>query len=496
MLKLQNGSDIRGIACQNDEKEVNLTPDRVKRIFLAFNEWLGSKSDKMEIKIAIGTDSRITGTEFREIGIDALTSEGVQVLDCEMATTPAMFMTTVMDGYNCDGAVMITASHLPYYHNGFKFFTKDGGLEKSDITEILTIASSIDLKEEHIEHNGEVEVRNLIEDYSKLLVDKIRSEVNSSENYDKPLLGTKILVDAGNGAGGFFEDKILAVLGADTTGSQFLNPDGMFPNHIPNPENKEAMKSACDAVVANESDIGIIFDTDVDRAALVGRGGKSINTNALIALISKIILNEHPNSTIVTDSITSDGLTKFIESNGGVHHRFKRGYKNVINEAIRLNAQGEKSYIAIETSGHAALEENYFLDDGSYLIAKILIEVARLKERNLTVMDLIADLEEPLESEEHRISIEVEDFKPYAQGIIEDLKEYVSKFEGWSQAPKNYEGVRVNCDEMSGNGWFLARISLHEPLLVLNIESNERGGASNIYSELKKFLSAYNLIQF
>jgi phosphomannomutase len=100
----------------------------------------------------------------------------------------------------------------------------------------------------------------------------------------------------------------------------------------------------------------------------------------LIALISAIILEEHSNSIIVTDSITSNGLKEFIEEKlGGVHHRFKRGYKNVINEAIRLNKEGKESYLAIETSGHAALKENYFLDDGAYLIAKILIKMAKLK---------------------------------------------------------------------------------------------------------------------
>lgn len=73
-----------------------------------------------------------------------------------------------------------------------------------------------------------------------------------------------------------------------------MNPDGMFPNHIPNPENKEAMESICKAVLDNKSDLGIIFDTDVDRAAIVGKNGKPINKNALIAVISSIVLEEHP----------------------------------------------------------------------------------------------------------------------------------------------------------------------------------------------------------
>ena len=81
-------------------------------------------------------------------------------------------------------------------------------------------------------------------------------------NGDQPLQGMHIIVDAGNGAGGFFAQNVLEPLGANTTGSQFLEPDGNFPNHIPNPENKEAMASICKAVVEHKADLGRIFDSD------------------------------------------------------------------------------------------------------------------------------------------------------------------------------------------------------------------------------------------
>ncbi|HEH6786422.1 TPA: phosphomannomutase/phosphoglucomutase [Clostridioides difficile] len=494
LYKLQNGTDIRGIAYENDSKEVNLTVEEVKKIAKAFHIWLKEKTKKDKVTVAIGTDSRITGSQFRSTVIETLTNDDCNVIDCEIATTPAMFMTTIMDGYNSDGAIMITASHLPYYYNGLKFFTESGGLEKTDIKEMLDIAvknDSVDYEE--VNKKGEVIVKNLIEDYSNLLIDKIRKGVNSSKNYEKPFSGLKILVDAGNGAGGFFAEKVLHILGADTTGSQFLNPDGMFPNHIPNPENKEAMESICKAVLDNNSDLGIIFDTDVDRAAIVGKNGNPINKNALIAVISSIVLEEHPKTAIVTDSITSEGLAKFINELQGSHHRFKRGYKNVINEAIRLNSEGEECHLAIETSGHAALKENYFLDDGAYLIAKILIKVAKLSLEGKTIEELIENLEEAQEEKEVRIGINKEDFRPYAEDILKDLDSYVKSIDGWSVAPNNFEGIRVNCDESNGDGWFLLRISLHEPLLALNIESNKIGGAEQIYSKLKLFLEKYDL---
>ena len=166
------------------------------------------------------------------------------------------------------------------------------------------------------------------------------------------------------------------------------------------------MASICDAVLREKADLGIIFDTDVDRAALVDEAGNALNRNELIALISAVILEEHPGSAIVTDSITSSGLKWFIEEHlKGIHHRFKRGYKNVINESIRLNQEGTESWLAIETSGHAALKENHFLDDGAFLVAKLLIQMAKLKRNGRSLGELIAPLPRARESGEFRLKI-------------------------------------------------------------------------------------------
>ena len=102
-------------------------------------------------------------------------------------------------------------------------------------------------------------------------------------------------------------------LGANTDGSRYLDPDGSFPNHIPNPENEQAMQSIMDAVREAHADLGIIFDTDVDRAGAVLSDGSELNRNRIIAMLSAILLREHPGTTIVTDSITSTGLAAFIK---------------------------------------------------------------------------------------------------------------------------------------------------------------------------------------
>jgi phosphomannomutase len=491
---LQNGSDIRGIATEGIAGEsVNFTPAIVERIAVAFVTWLSEKSGlaNKQMTIAIGRDSRISGPELLRAFMKGILSTGANGVDCNISSTPSMYMSTIFETTRYNGSVMLTASHLPYNRNGIKFFTSDGGLEKKDITRILDMAAK--QVRPNAKKPGTASQYDLIADYSNFLITTIRGKVNHPDHYDTPLEGFHIVVDAGNGSGGFFVDKVLEPLGADTEGSQFLEPDGMFPNHIPNPENEEAMASIEKAVRHNKADLGIIFDTDVDRSAAVDQTGTGINRNSLIALIATIILEEHPYSTIVTDSITSDGLTEFIEQELlGKHHRFQRGYKNVINEAIRLNDEGEKCWLAIETSGHAALKENYFLDDGAYLITKLLVKAALLKQKGETLMSLTKRLKTPLESKEIRLKITIPDFKAYGNKVIADLTEFVKVIEGWQIVPNNYEGIRVSCDGGSGNGWFLLRLSLHDPVIPLNIESNRVGGVQIITDKLSSFLKHYN----
>lgn len=210
------------------------------------------------------------------------------------------------------------------------------------------------------------------------------------------------------------------------------------------------MTAVTEAVKKANADFGIIFDTDVDRAGAVDDEGKPVNRNRLIAMISAIILETHPGATIVTDSVTSSGLADFIASLGGVHHRFKRGYKNVINEAVRLNALGVDAELAIETSGHAALKENYFLDDGAYLVTKLIIKLAQLREQNKSISHLISTLKEPAEACEIRLKITKEDFKAAGEKIIDGVLKTAKEKEGWQIAKDNYEGVRVTVL----NGWF------------------------------------------
>ena len=489
LMYLKSGTDIRGRAIEKDGKPIDLTDSRLVNITVALVDFLKNKLGKNELSVTVGYDSRLSSPHIAEIVMNTLSYCGVKVSDCGMSSTPSMFMSVI--NFGMDAAIEITASHLPMEMNGLKFFTREGGFSGNDIKVILENAQTKNVAIPEL--TGKTEKLDNMGKYCADLCDMIKKGVNA-ENYDTPLKNLKIVVDAGNGVGAFYAEKVLKVLGADTQGSRYLEPDGNFPNHIPNPENKEAMASICEAVTESGADLGVIFDTDCDRAACVDKSGNEINRNKLVALASYIALKGNDGGTVVTDSVTSDGLNEFIEKNlGGVHHRFKRGYKNVIDEAIRLEAEeGKNAPLAIETSGHAAFKENYYLDDGAYLITKIIIEAARLAEKGKAVESIIKDLKTPLEEREVRFTIKLSDFKAYGLSVIDDFKALCDKTDGIKVAPVNHEGVRVNFCEALGDGWQLLRMSVHEPLLVLNCESNSAGGVNKMLDFFKAFILQYD----
>jgi len=482
LRKLKSGTDVRGRAVGEDAP---LTQEAAARIGAAFVKWLQGKGVDHP-RVAIGRDSRITGEMLLDACAEGCHQAGAQVECYGLCTTPAMYMSLITEGFACDGSVMITASHHPYDCNGMKFFTRAGGIESGDLDEILDIACS---DAPLLGDAGPIVRRDFLPVYCEQLKDRVRRGLDT--DIQKPLLGLHVVVDAGNGAGGFYA-HLLEDLGAWVEGSQFLEPDGMFPNHIPNPENEQAMASVSAAVVKAGADLGVIFDTDCDRVAIVDRTGREINRNRLIALVSAILLDKKPGLTIVTDSVTSSGLNQFIMEWGGEHYRYKRGYRNVINEAIRLNEAGIDCPLAIETSGHAALRENHFLDDGMYLVTVLICEAMRLKQEGRELPDLIADLKEPKESVEMRLTIDAEDFRAAGRAAIEKVMDHAAFAPGWHIATDNREGVRISFDLQGGtsNGWFLLRLSVHDPVLPLNIESDVEGGVREMAAALLAVLSS------
>ena len=212
----------------------------------------------MELGVSVGSDPRISGPAMEAALVAGLVAGGSHVTTFGIATTPCMFHSIVSPEAGFRGAIMITASHMPYNANGLKFFVEQGGLDKPDISDVLQRAAALAANagitmddplatQAHLLQAAMQadcsRVRQLpfLSNYAAHLRSLIVDGVRHPETPQFPLLGLKIVVDAGNGSGGFFAEQVLAPLGADTTGSQFLDPDGTFPNHVPNPEHPSAM---------------------------------------------------------------------------------------------------------------------------------------------------------------------------------------------------------------------------------------------------------------
>ncbi|MDR0896386.1 MAG: phosphomannomutase/phosphoglucomutase [Oscillospiraceae bacterium] len=471
--QLKNGSDIRAVAVAEGDAPAPLNAAVGRQVGAAFAQWLSARLQKPAeaLTVAVGRDSRVTGEALAAAIGEGLASQGAKVLACGLCTTPAMFMTTVL--LKTDGAVMTTASHLPWQRNGYKFFTPAGGLNGLDISAILSMAVEMTISQP----GQPARAVDFLTMYKAHLADLVRRHLPGAQ----PLAGLHVVVDAGNGAGGFYAD-LLSELGASVAGSQLLEPDGHFPGHLPNPEAPEAMDALSDAVRRAGADLGVIFDADCDRAALADAEGNEINRNRLIALTGAMLLRETPGAVIVSDSVVSAGLSRFIAARGGALYRFKRGYRNVIDEAMRLNAEGIDCPLAIETSGHAALRENYFLDDGMYLATRLIIEAMRLKRAGESLTALLDGLPEAKEAAEIRMPIKAQDFRPIGEAALLRVTEALGTAPGWRIDADNREGVRL-CHG-TDDTWCLLRLSLHDPLLVLNAESDRPGGVAAMLCEL------------
>ena len=479
-MKLRSGAEIRG-------SEKLLSDARVEKLGYAFACWLAEREgcSPDALRLAVGRDPRPSGERIAAALIRGITAADSDVLDCDLCAAPALFAAATPGASPVHGAVMVTADVPDPAVNGFRFITARGGLHPADVEELLRRAARAEVPERLVVRHDAVGPY-----YEKL---RQAAAVHLEDDALKPLLGMRVIVDA-RGALGMDYAAFLESMGVDVEGS--LRPaEGDDPREaFTNPDDPRALEAVTRAVLDNRADLGVIFNASGDRAAIVDQDGKPLSHNRLIALAAAMLLDAHPGATFVTDSVTSSGLSAFIAEWGGIHYRFKRGYRNVIDEAIRLNDEGIDCPLAIETSGHAAFRDNGFLDDALYLMTRIVCEALNRKREGQALTGLIDDLQEPVESVEIRLPVlEFEDWEPEeeAQEVVEKLLSHTLEHPEWQMAPDSREGVRItfNLDGGVNNAWFMLRKSVHDPVMALNAQSAVPGGVKRILREL------YALIQ-
>lgn len=463
-LKLRSGSYIRSRA-------ENLTDETCARIGYAFARMLAERLNTTpdKLNIAVGCDTRKSSPRIKGTLIRGITAADSDVTDAGVCTLPALFMKVPhrREGLEVHGAVMVTGSYAPEDVNGFKFITPEGMLMDEDITHMLRMAAADPVPERLVTK------ADLMADYRQYLIQ--RAAVLLEDDALKPLLGLYVAVDTGTLGGTFYAD-LLESLGADI----------------------ERVTGNLDSeVVRFGADMGAAFDVDCGRAMLYDTAGQPVDGNRLIALVAAMLLDKKPGSTLVTDSVTSTGLNAFIQEWGGVHYRFKRGFQNVIREAMRLNAEEIDCPLAIETTGHAGFRENGFLEDGIYLALRVACQALDCKREGKTVFDPLVDLSEAVESIDLRLRIlDEEDPAASSQEAVEIILSNTLENPEWHMASDSREGVRItfNLDGGINNAWFQLRMSVHDPIMVLNAESDIPGGVKRMLGELYALIKDTELL--
>ena len=454
-LKLKSGPDIRS-------REDVLTDETCARIGYAFARMLAQRLHTTPdlLTIAVGRDTRPSGARVQAALIRGITAADADVLDGGVCVIPALFSRVARGtgGAAVHGAAMVTGGVMDPRINGFKFLTREGSLSEADMALLLRMAAT-----ERVPKRL-VTPLDPMEDYRTELI--ARAAVLLQDDALRPLLGLYAAVDASTLGGAFFAD-LMESLGADVE-----RVDG---------------RELGAATARLEADLGFAFDADCSRAWLFDSAGRAVDGNRLIAMLAAWLLDQHPGLTIVTDSDTSTGLSAFIAEWAGVHYRFKRGYRNVIDEAIRLNREGIDCPLAIETSGHAAFRENDFLDDGIYLALRVACLALDRKREGRTIFDPLIDLSEPVETKSLRLRIlDEEDLAAASQEIVEVILSHTLENPEWHMSPDSREGVRItfNLDGGINNAWFQLRMSVHDPIMVLSAESDVRGGIRRMLEDL------------
>ncbi len=437
--------DIRGIA---DE---DLTDDIVEMIGKAYGTYMVRKQKNT---ITVGRDVRLSSKRIQDALIKGILSTGLHVIKIGEVPTPVVYFSIVH--FSTDGSVMVTGSHNPIEYNGLKM---NLGLYSIYGEEIIKIKELID-KKDFETGKGSLEKREIVSHYKQMLRERI--------NIQKPF---KIVIDAGNGTAGPIAPDIFEEFGCEVE-RLYCEPDGTFPNHLPDPTVMKYMEKLRTTVVEEQADLGIGYDGDADRMGIVDDKGKVIYADQLLTILSREVLEKNPGATIIFDVKCSQLVPEEIERMGGIPLMWKTGH-SLIKEKMR----NEKAPLAGEMSGHIFFKDGYFgYDDGIFASFRLLQYLSKQKQK---LGEIIDGLPQFYSTPEIRISCP--DDKKFK--IVEELKEDFKR----EYEVIDVDGARV----LFGDGWGLVRVSNTQPLLVLRFEAKTENRLKEMITLFKKKLAHY-----
>jgi phosphomannomutase/phosphoglucomutase len=439
--------DIRGKA----KKELDATFAR--RLGWAYAKFLNAPPGSF---VAVGRDVRLSSPELFEGLTAGLREAGLSVYDIGIVPTPLLYFSL----YELDvvGGIMITASHNPPEENGFKICRGKTTIASADIQKLYEIFT----KAENPKKSGILIKMDVTTSYKKRMLEEFK------ELKEKPTL--RVVVDAGNGAAGPVALSIFSELKLEIF-PLYCEPDGSFPNHIPDPTVGKYMATCMQKVVEGGFDLGIGFDGDGDRLGVINEKGELLYGDRILILFSREVLRENPGARIVAEVKCTNYLFEDIKKRGGQPIIWKAGHS-----LIKLKMLEEKALLGGEMSGHFFFADRYYgYDDAIYAALRTLQIARRAKLQGLPFSALLSDMPPLFATEEIRLPVN-EDYKGK---LVEGLKEILKSLEipGFKvQEVIDIDGVRINYD----HGWGLLRSSNTQAVVVIRLESDSEEGLETL----------------
>jgi phosphomannomutase len=420
-------------------------------------------------KIVVGYDGRMSSIDLKNHLVKGLSDCGCEVMEIGLGPTPMLYFGVHFLDYHA--GIMITGSHNPPNHNGFKMTLREEPFYGDQILELGKICK----KGEFAEGAGKVKHTNLLDHYVNRVTSDSKAARKSElldeiDDFLPEKKQLKVSWDAGNGAAGEAMKRVAGKLRTKDF-LLFEKIDGSFPNHHPDPTVEENLTDLKNSVSENNCDLGIAFDGDGDRIGVIDNKGEVIWGDQLMAIFCKSVLAENPGSTIIADVKASEILFDEIKKNGGEPLMWKTGHSLVKAKMKQTNCP-----LAGEMSGHIFFADKYYGFDDALYAAIRLIDILLVSNKSLS--EIREELPKTHSTPEIRIECSDEEkFK-----IIDDIKSQLKK----SKAEFNdVDGVRLK----NQDGWWLIRASNTQAVLVARCEAKSKAKLNNLKSDLAEILT-------
>jgi phosphomannomutase len=400
-------------------------------------------------RVAVGYDGRLTSPELEAALVEGLAESGVNVVRIGRGPTPMLYFAAATLGV--DGGLMVTGSHNPPDHNGFKMVLGGKAFFGDAIQKLGAMAGALGPA---AGPRGRVEEHSVFADYVARL----------AQDYDAAR-GLKVAWDCGNGATG----DVVAALVEKLPGSHVLlneTIDGTFPAHHPDPTVPENLVQLQQTVAAEGCDLGIGFDGDGDRIGVIDAKGRILWGDQLLLILARDVLSRNPGAPILADVKSSQVLFDEIARAGGKPVMMETGHSLI---KARLAATGAP--LAGEMSGHIFFAERYYgFDDAVYVAVRLLDILARAGE---SLADMIDALPPACNTPELRL--DCDEARKFA--VVEEVKERLKRR---GADVVDIDGVRVRTED----GWWLMRASNTQAVVVVRAESSSPAGLERLKQQL------------